>query len=63
MMAFGPNKLPFLPRGISRRDIEEAFSSWRLDHVEPVSTDRMPKPIRAAKPSFYRLVRSWTGAP
>jgi SAM-dependent methyltransferase len=58
MMAFGPNKFPMLPRGVSRGEIEEAFPSWRVDHVEPASIDGMPKPIRATKPTFYRLVRA-----
>lgn len=58
MMAFGPNKVPILPGGVRRAEIEEAFPSWRIDHVEPASTDRMPKPIRASKPTFYRLVRA-----
>lgn len=58
MMAFGPNKVPVLPGGVARAEIEEAFPSWHVDHVEAASTDQMPKPIRATKPSFYRLVRS-----
>jgi hypothetical protein len=58
MMAFGPNKVPVMPGGVTRAEVEEAFPSWRVDHVEPASTDRMPKPVQAAKPSFYRLVRS-----
>ena len=41
-----------------RAEIEEAFPSWRADHVEPASTEGMPKPIQATTPSFYRLVRS-----
>ncbi len=58
MMAFGRNRVPFMPGGVGRAEIEEAFPSWRVDHVEPASTDGMPKPIQATKPSFYRLVRS-----
>lgn len=58
MMAFHRNKVPVLPGGVSRADIAEAFHDWRIDHSEPASTDRMPKPIQAAKPTFYRLVRS-----
>lgn len=58
MMAFGRNKVPVMPAGVTRTEIEEAFPDWRIDQVEPASTDRMPKPIRATKPTFYRLVRS-----
>ncbi len=58
MMAFGPSKVPVLPGGVTRAEIEEAFPGWHVDHVEPASTDGMPKPIRATRPSFYRLVRS-----
>ena len=58
MMAFGRNRVPFMPGGVGRAEIEDAFASWRVDHVEPASTDGMPKTIRATTPSFYRLVRS-----
>lgn len=58
MMAFGRNKIPVMPAGVTRADIEGAFPNWRIDHVEPASTDRMPKPIQATKPTFYRLARS-----
>ncbi len=58
MMAFGKTKGPVLPGGVSQAEIEEAFPNWRIDHVEPALVDGMPKPIQAAKPSFYRLVRA-----
>ncbi len=58
MMAFGPNKVPVFPDGVARSDIEGAFAGWRIEHVEPVVTDGMPKPLQATRPSFYRLVRS-----
>lgn len=58
MMAFGPNKVPVMPRGVTRAEIEEAFPGWHVAHVGPASTDNMPKPIQAAQPTFYRLVRS-----
>lgn len=58
MMAFGKNKGPILPGGVSQAEIEEAFPSWRIGHVEPASVEGMPKPIQATKPNFYRLVRS-----
>ena len=58
MMAFGPNKVPVFPDGVARSDIEDAFAGWRIEHVEPVVTDGMPKPLQATRPSFYRLVRS-----
>lgn len=58
MMAFGKSKGPILPGGVSRGEIEDAFPSWRIAHVEPASVEGMPKPIQATKPNFYRLVRS-----
>ena len=58
MMAFGKSKGPVLPGGVGQAEIEEAFPSWRIDHVEPASVDGMPKPIQAAKPKIYRLVRT-----
>jgi len=58
MMAFGPNRLPVVHAGIERAEIEKALPDWRIDHVEPASTDGMPKPIRASHPTFYRLVRA-----
>ena len=57
MLAFGRNKVPLIPAGVSRAEIEGAFPNWRIDHVEPATTDGMPKPIKATNPSFYRLVR------
>lgn len=58
MMAFGKSKGPFTPGGVSQAEIEEAFPGWRIGHVEPASVEGMPKPIQAAKPKFYRLVRT-----
>lgn len=58
MMAFGRNDVPVLPKGAGRVEIEEAFPNWRIDHVEQASTEGLPKPIQATKPSIYRLVRS-----
>jgi SAM-dependent methyltransferase len=58
MMAFGRNNVPVLPKGAGRAEIEEAFPGWRIDRMEPASTERMPKPIQATNPSIYRLVRT-----
>lgn len=58
MMAFGKSKGPILPGGVSQVEIETAFPSWRIGHVEPASVEGIPKPIQATKPTFYRLVRS-----
>lgn len=58
MMAFGRNNVPVLPHGAGQAEIEEAFPNWRIDHMERASTEQMPKPIQATKPSIYRLIRS-----
>lgn len=42
-----------LPRGADGTDVEAAFPGWRVVAVRPAPTDGMPRPLRAAAPSFY----------
>jgi SAM-dependent methyltransferase len=59
LLAWEPRRRGPLPRGVSRREIEEAFPRWEITHVEP-SFFRAPKPVELfMKPSeqWYRLRR------
>jgi SAM-dependent methyltransferase len=55
LLAFQPNKLPFVPDGISQQDIEETFTGWDLVATEPADVRGMPKPLRKTAPRFYTL--------
>jgi SAM-dependent methyltransferase len=58
LLAFKAGAAPRpLPRGVDQRDIEAAFPSWVVTDTEPASADGMPKPLRKAAPTFYRLNR------
>jgi hypothetical protein len=55
---FAPRRRGPLPRGASQSDVEAAFPSWEITHIEVADTD--PDPIaRLFKfdEHFYRLVR------
>jgi hypothetical protein len=49
-----------LPRGASRADIEAAYAGWKVTDEEAadVSGPDVPRPVRNAKPRWYRLVRA-----
>ena len=57
MLAFQPTKLPFIPDGVPRADIEAAFPGWELLSVEPADTTGMPKPLQKTAPQWYRFRR------
>lgn len=58
MLAFKAGAAPRpLPRGADRPDLEAAFPAWRVTDVEPANTTGMPKPLRRAAPTWYRLQR------
>ena len=57
MLAFQPTKLPFIPDGATRADIEAAFPGWELLSVEPADTTGMPKPMQKTAPQWYRFRR------
>jgi SAM-dependent methyltransferase len=57
MYAFSPGRRGPLPRGISREEIEQAYSGWRI--VDDVAFDLVgaPRFVQQAQPRFYRLRR------
>jgi cyclopropane fatty-acyl-phospholipid synthase-like methyltransferase len=56
--AFEAGALPRpFPRGADTASIEEAFPGWAVVDTERAVTDGMPKPLRKAAPSWYRLRR------
>lgn len=58
MLAFSRFALPRpLPRGASRGDLEDTFGGWAVTDVEPASTEGMPRLLRKAAPTWYRLQR------
>lgn len=56
LLAFKAGAAPRpLPRGADTADLERAFPQWRIIDTEAASTDGMPKPLRRAAPTLYRL--------
>ena len=56
LLAFQPDKLPRpLPRGADQADVEGALPRWVVVDSEPASTAGMPRPLRKAAPTWYRL--------
>ncbi len=56
LLAFKAGAAPRpLPRGADAADIEQAFPQWRIVDTEAAVTDGIPKPLRRAAPSWYRL--------
>jgi len=55
MVAFQPNRVPFVPAGLTRADVEAAFSDWDVVSVEPADASGMPAPLRRTAPQWYRL--------
>ena len=60
MAAWTPGRRGPLPRGASRADIEAAYAGWKVTDEEAadVSGPNVPRPVRNAKPRWYRLVRA-----
>lgn len=58
LLAFKAGAAPRpLPRGADQPDIEAAFAGWTVTDVEAAVVDGMPKRLRKAAPSWYRLRR------
>ena len=56
MLAFTPGATPRpLPRGAGPADIGRAYPHWRIIDSEAAVTAGMPKPLRRAAPTWYRL--------
>ena len=60
MYAFSPGRRGPLPRGIGRREIEQAYPGWRITDEEAFDVAGAPRFVRKARPRFYRLRRSWS---
>jgi SAM-dependent methyltransferase len=58
LLAFQPGKRGPLPRGADRSELEAAFEGWKTVETVPAVTDGMPKPLRKAAPTWYRMERS-----
>ena len=60
MLAWTPGRRGPLPRGASRADIEAAYAGWKVtdEDAADVSGPNVPRPVRNAKPRWYRLVRA-----
>ncbi len=60
MYAFSPGRRGPLPRGISREEIEQAYSGWRITDEEGFDLAGAPHFVQKAQPRFYRLRRGRT---
>jgi len=60
MLAWTPGRRGPLPRGASRADIEKVYAGWKVtdEDAADVSGPNVPRPVRNAKPRWYRLVRA-----
>jgi SAM-dependent methyltransferase len=57
LLAWSPGRRAPLPRGMSRREIEEAFSGWDVVNDEAFDATGLPPPLRGVGPRAYRLCR------
>ncbi|HEX2207586.1 MAG TPA: class I SAM-dependent methyltransferase [Longimicrobium sp.] len=57
ILAWAPGRRGFLPRGMSRREIEESFRGWSVTDEEPFDATGLPGPLRGVDPRVYRLRR------
>lgn len=58
ILAWAPGRRGPLPRGMSRREVEEAFGGWRIADEEPFDATGLPGPLRNVDPRVYRLRRA-----
>jgi hypothetical protein len=59
VLAFKPGALPRpLPRGADEVTLGRAFPGWQVVAAEPAVVDGMPRPLRRATPTWYRLRRT-----
>ncbi len=58
LFAFGAGRHILLPRGMEQGDVIGLLGGgWDLVHAQSVGDERMPRFVRAAKPTVYRLTR------
>jgi cyclopropane fatty-acyl-phospholipid synthase-like methyltransferase len=56
LLAFTPGTLPRpLPRGADQANLETTFPGWVVTDTEPAPVEGMPRPLRRAAPTWYRL--------
>jgi SAM-dependent methyltransferase len=56
VLAFSPGALPRpFPRGADQANLESTFPGWAVTDVEGAPVAGMPKPLRRAAPTWYRL--------
>ena len=57
MYAFSPGRRGPLPRGISREEIEQAYTGWRITDEKAFDLAGAPRFVQKARPRFYCLRR------
>ena len=58
VFAFRAGRRLLLPRGMDEEDVVALLGGgWELEHVESAVIDAMPRPVRRAGPTLYRLAR------
>lgn len=57
MYAFSPGRRGPLPRGISREEIEQAYTGWTITDEEAFDLTGAPRLVQKAHPRFYCLRR------
>jgi SAM-dependent methyltransferase len=55
MLAFQPNRVPFIPAGLTLLQVEGTFPDWEILSVEAADTTGMPRPLQKTAPQWYRL--------
>jgi hypothetical protein len=56
--AFMAGRRMLLPRGMNQEDVVALLGdSWQLEHAQSEVADEVPRPIRRARPTLYRLAR------
>jgi SAM-dependent methyltransferase len=58
LLAFQPGKRGPLPRGADQEELEKTFDGWKTVDTVPAVTDGMPRPLRKAAPTWYRMQRT-----
>ncbi len=57
MYAFSPGRKGPTPRGLSRDEVEAAYTGWRVVDEQPFDLSDMPPVFKKAGPRWYRLRR------
>jgi SAM-dependent methyltransferase len=57
MLAFGPTGIRSAVGGVSRAEVEAAFTGWEMLSVEPAETAGLGWPLNKTGPQWYRLRR------